>query len=1067
MSSDRVRPIAVDPRSSKRARTSATRAGDEFLPGNITEIEVHNFMTYTHLKSKPGARLNLVIGPNGTGKSSLVCAIGIGLAGEPSLLGRATSIGDYVKRGEESGWIKITLQDWNPDSKICITRKINKQNKSEWLLEENRISHPASKKDIQEVVARFNIQVNNLTQFLPQDRVCEFAKMTPIQLLEETEKAVGDPELSRQHDTLIKKNDDLKKIEISVRQRESVLANLKANNADLERDVRRLQERKRLLERAENLKKKLPWLKYDQKKALYEESKKKEEEAKRLLHEAAAKSNDLKKPIDALKKNKSAFETAVRKLQQVHDRLDSQRQALIDNESKMGEQVRAKNREIVEVSKRESSRQEKIARASQDLATAEEELAKLPVYEPPTQELKEIGEQIRGFELGVAERRNQREEKQQEYTQKKQQRDQVVRRIAEIDSLKNRRLQALKNSGARGVVDAYKWVESHRNEFQNDVYGPVLLEIHIDDMGHAKYVENHVPGYLWRAFVTQDVRDRDLLQKNLKSFEVPIINAREQNNRNAPLVTPEMQEMGIVARLDQVINAPDVIKHVLNGQAVLDHSFIGTSQANSRADRVNALGVMDLWTPENHYRWNRSLYGSQVSASVMTVRPSRLFSENVDARLRSDLETQKESLEREIERIAQEGRKVDSDIRTHEDEAATLHKRREELLNKVKLEKKKRADMTSRIDQRRRKLESLNLEEDCRSIEERLRADITKLNQERKRNVLKLKDLIKEFSKNQIRFIVESLALAEMDMKVREMEREHKAHEHLALSAQKEYDNRKADKKTCHDLLAAALRDAQRITPMTDENRNHVQAMFREMPGTIEDLEDAIHDTVAEANAVLCNNPGVLEEYERRCKQIESLETELEAEKADLQACLSEIETVQDKWLPTLRTLVAKINETFGHNFREMAIAGEVSLDEHGTDFDKYGILIKVKFRETGELQVLSAHHQSGGERSVSTILYLVSLQDLTHCPFRVVDEINQGMDPHNERKMFQQLVRAASQLNTPQCFLLTPKLLPNLEYTEACTILNIMNGPYIDDAAEKWKDGFSWAMVTQSVATH
>lgn len=50
-------------------------------------------------------------------------------------------------------------------------------------------------------------------QFLPQDRVCEFAKMTPIQLLEETEKAVGDPELSTQHLTLIKKNADLKKIE--------------------------------------------------------------------------------------------------------------------------------------------------------------------------------------------------------------------------------------------------------------------------------------------------------------------------------------------------------------------------------------------------------------------------------------------------------------------------------------------------------------------------------------------------------------------------------------------------------------------------------------------------------------------------------------------------------------------------------------------------------------------------------------------------------------------------------------------------------------------------------------
>lgn len=52
--------------------------------------------------------------------------------------------------------------------------------------------------------------------------------------------------------------------------------------------------------------------------------------------------------------------------------------------------------------------------------------------------------------------------------------------------------------------------------------------------------------------------------------------------------------------------------------------------------------------------------------------------------------------------------------------------------------------------------------------------------------------------------------------------------------------------------------------------------------------------------------------------------------------------------------------------------------------------------RESGQLQVLSAHHQSGGERSVSTILYLVSLQDLTNCPFRVVDEINQGKHcPH------------------------------------------------------------------------
>jgi len=51
-------------------------------------------------------------------------------------------------------------------------------------------------------------------QFLPQDRVCEFAKLTPVQLLEETEKAVGDPQLPIQHRALVDKSRELKTIEM-------------------------------------------------------------------------------------------------------------------------------------------------------------------------------------------------------------------------------------------------------------------------------------------------------------------------------------------------------------------------------------------------------------------------------------------------------------------------------------------------------------------------------------------------------------------------------------------------------------------------------------------------------------------------------------------------------------------------------------------------------------------------------------------------------------------------------------------------------------------------------------
>eukprot|EP00877_Chromochloris_zofingiensis_P011381 jgi/Chrzof1/6497/Cz18g13150.t1 len=166
---------------------------------------------------------------------------------------------------------------------------------------------------------------------------------------------------------------------------------------------------------------------------------------------------------------------------------------------------------------------------------------------------------------------------------------------------------------------------------------------------------------------------------------------------------------------------------------------------------------------------------------------------------------------------------------------------------------------------------------------------------------------------------------------------------------------------------------------------------------------------------------------------------------------------MQATWLPELQQVVEKINITFALNFAEIACAGEVLLSEH-EDYDQYAIQIKVKFREGEDLQLLTANRQSGGERSVSTILYLIALQDVTVTPFRVVDEINQGMDPVNERKVFNQLVAASTRDGTPQCFLLTPKLLPDLHYNENTQVLGIFNGTDIDAAVRKivsWKTMF------------
>ncbi len=52
---------------------------------------------------------------------------------------------------------------------------------------------------VREKVSSFNVQLDNLCQFLPQDRVAAFASLRPHELLLETEKAIGNAQLYEQH----------------------------------------------------------------------------------------------------------------------------------------------------------------------------------------------------------------------------------------------------------------------------------------------------------------------------------------------------------------------------------------------------------------------------------------------------------------------------------------------------------------------------------------------------------------------------------------------------------------------------------------------------------------------------------------------------------------------------------------------------------------------------------------------------------------------------------------------------------------------------------------------------
>ncbi|MED6161368.1 hypothetical protein PIB30_060113 [Stylosanthes scabra] len=1021
-------------------RPKIVRGDDDYMPGNILEIELSKFMTFDKFKCKPGPRLNLVVGPNGSGKSSLVCAIALGLCGEPQLLGRATSVGAYVKRGEESGSIKITLRGNSKDEVIVITRKINTNNKSEYLLNGNIVPRT----NVAEAVKRFNIQVNNLTQFLPQDRVCEFAKLTPVQLLEETEKAVGDPQLPEQHRALVDKSFVLKSIEVSMERHKGTLNQLKQQNAELEKDVERVRLRDEILAKADTMKKKLPWLDYDSKKAQYLEAKQRENNAAKAMEEAAKLLNDLKEPIKKQKEEQAVLDGKWKKVDTHINENFQKRAEHLANADQLDVELQGKYKAMQNLRKEEETRQKDLERIRKELAAAELELENLGPSDPGRQEeMKRLRAEISDIDYEANQVLKPRiSHVESEIRRKMESLNTCKERMKGMDNKVTKYLDVLRDAGTGKIFEAYNWVQEHHKIFKKEVYGPVLVEVNVQDRGHAAYLEGQAAQYIWKSFITQDPDDRDLLVKNLKCFDVPVLNytGDVDQRRGTFGIRNDMRALGIYSRLDQVFDAPIAVKEVLIRQFNLDNSYIGSKVTDERADEVPKLGIYNLWTPENHYVWSKSKYGSHMSAVVEQVGVPKFIENSSNAGENEKLKSQERDLEASIATLDDDAKRSRDKQKFLFNKSAELRRKREEISKLFQEEKEKRAGILRRIEKKRDELKSLEEPID-RDAEIAKFVDLANnLNIQRFRNAMKLKELLIECVAYRRSFIEKRISSIEFDAKIRKLEADLKQHEGVAIQATMQFQNFEKETESCQQQLKKSKNIAESIAPLTPELENE----FHKMPTTIEDLNTAIRETIYEARSIFTLNNNALEEYEDRRQKIEELAAKLAAEEEEHGRSNTEIEEIKDKWLPALRNLVAQINETFSRNFQEMAVAGEVSLDERDKEYGQYGICIKVKFRQNGKLEVLSAHHQSGGERSVSTIVYLLSLQDLTNVPFRVVDEINQGMDQINERKMFQQLVRAATKPNTPQCFLLTPKLLPNLQYSEACSILTVMNGPWI-----------------------
>lgn len=216
------------------------------------------------------------------------------------------------------------------------------------------------------------------------------------------------------------------------------------------------------------------------------------------------------------------------------------------------------------------------------------------------------------------------------------------------------------------------------------------------------------------------------------------------------------------------------------------------------------------------------------------------------------------------------------------------------------------------------------------------------------------------------------------------------------------------------------------------------------------DRQIGLIETTVQARGHRAFTEHAEQEYAERKESLRRNEASVRAAEQQQAQLRAEIRELSLAWRGAVDDVIARVDERFRQLFESINCKGSVQLQVPADelDFDKYELAIKVAFR-TGEQPQLLGTRQSGGERSVSTMLYLLSFQGLSQAPFRLVDEINQGMDEEYERRTYTLIVQTATRLGNGQYFLISPKLLRGLEYSERMRILFVYNGPGVPESLQ------------------
>jgi chromosome segregation ATPase len=155
---------------------------------------------------------------------------------------------------------------------------------------------------------------------------------------------------------------------------------------------------------------------------------------------------------------------------------------------------------------------------------------------------------------------------------------------------------------------------------------------------------------------------------------------------------------------------------------------------------------------------------------------------------------------------------------------------------------------------------------------------------------------------------------------------------------------------------------------------------------------------------------------------IEGLKDKLAQLQENKGLLLKELEERKKAWRTAIQNLIDEITPVYQRVLSTVGASGAIRLEE-GDSIEETGFQLLVGYKGAPP-SVLDPYTQSGGERSVALVAFILSLQSRIISPLRAMDEFDIHMDPRNREAIFKMILSGSRDNRNSQNIVITPSII-------------------------------------------